>query len=90
MSSFVLDAAGHFLYYSDHDPILITMSLLSMECGRFLIFFLVCYYFTKKAASLLPEPDKWLCSLKIVFVVNIAWLITGTLGNFLSYQLEWD
>lgn len=81
------DAAGHFLYYPD--GIAITVSLISMETLRFIIFFLVCYFFTKKAASLLPNKKTWIFALKVLLIVNIAWCLLSSLGNFLAYSFAW-
>ncbi len=82
-----IDSGGHYLYYPD--GILITVSLMSMEICRFLVFFLVCYYFTNKSANLLHNKEKWRCTLKIFLVVNIAWCICSGIINFIAYAQEW-
>lgn len=45
-----IDTALHFTFYSG---VVKVYSLILMESMRFYIFFLVCYYFTKKAAGLM-------------------------------------
>lgn len=60
-----------------------------METLRFIIFFLVCYFFTKKAASLLPNKKTWIFSLKVLLIVNVAWCLLSSLGNFLAYSFAW-
>ena len=82
-----IDSAGHFLYYPD--GIMITLSLILMETMRFFIFFLVCYYFTKKAVGLLTDAGSWKCSLKLILALNIAWCCAASLGNFLAYSFAW-
>ena len=76
------------MYYPD--GIIITLSLLAMEVSRFLVFFLVCYYFTNKAANLLQNKQIWRCSLKILLVVNIAWCFCSGVINFIAYSYEWN
>jgi hypothetical protein len=84
----IIDAAGHYLYYPE--GWVVTFSLIFMETLRFVIFFLVCYYFTTQAASLLPDPEKYLNWLKILLVLNLAWCITGAILNFISYSASWE
>lgn len=61
-----------------------------METSRFFIFFLVCYFFTKKAAKLLPNKDRWITFLKVLLVLNIAWFSTALFGNFIAYASAWS
>ena len=83
-----IDSGGHYLYYPN--GIVITISLLFMESLRFLVFFLVCYYFTMQAANLLLNKQKWRCSLRILLAVNIAWCLSAGILNFIAYSNEWD
>jgi len=84
---FMFNSGLHYLFYQD--GILITLSLLAMEVTRFLVFFLVCYYFTNKAAKLLQNKETWRCSLKIFLVVNIAWCICSGVINYIAYSYDW-
>jgi hypothetical protein len=51
-----IDTALHFTFYRNNTK---SYSVMLMESVRFYIFFLVSYYFTKKAAGLLTLSHKY-------------------------------
>ena len=59
-----------------------------MESLRFLCFFLVCYYFSKKAASLLPNKEAWIGGLKLFLIINCIWSIGSSFISVIGYKFK--
>lgn len=59
------------------DESLVVISFTIMDFIRFICFFLICYFFCKRATNILPAKRKWLIFLNIFLVLNLAFMITS-------------
>jgi len=63
----------HYLFFSNQE--VSTYSMIFLEANRFLCFFLVCYFFCKKSAHILPSSKKWLLFLRVFLIVSTIGLV---------------
>jgi len=63
------------MFYNNENVVAISLTVL--ECLRFICFFLVCYFFCKRASHILPNNKCWLLLLRIFLLVDIAYMLTA-------------
>jgi hypothetical protein len=75
----------HYGFESEESSVI---TLCLFEGIRFLIFFLVCYYFTKKSTRYLDTHQRWVKVLRWFMVFNLIWIVVVV--GFLLKSLNQD